>query len=164
LALWAGLGQGLIQTVATDHCPFTLEQKNRFAASDFTRIPNGIGGIEYRLALLYSFGVRKGKITLAKFVDLVSTRPAKIFGLYPLKGSIRPGSDADLVVWDPLSKRTISAASQWQRCDHTVYEGIELCGAPRLVFSRGRMVFAEGKVQAEPGQGNYLSRETTPGR
>lgn len=157
-ALWEALAQGIIQTLATDHCPFTMAEKKKFAAADFTRIPNGCGGIETRLSLLYSFGVGSGKIPLTRFVDLVSTRPAKIFGLYPRKGAIRTGSDADLVIWDPQIKSTISAARQWQRCDHTVYEGLELHGGPRMVFSRGQAVFEEGKIQADPGRGNDLAR------
>jgi len=157
-ALWEGLAAGIIQTVATDHCPFTLAEKNKFASVDFTRIANGCGGIETRMSLLYSFGVKSEKISLAKFVDLVSTKAAKIFGLYPRKGTIRAGSDADLVIWDPERKSTISAARQWQHCDHTVYEGFELHGAPRLVFSRGTAVFENGKMQADPGRGIYLSR------
>lgn len=162
-ALWEALAQGIIQTLATDHCPFNACEKKKFAASDFSRIPNGTGGIEYRLALLYTFGVRSGKIPLARFVDLVSTRPAKIFGLYPRKGTIRPGSDADLVIWDPEIKSTISAARQWQRCDHTVYQGLKLQGGPRLVFSRGQAVFADGKIQADAGRGHYLARDRGQG-
>ncbi|MCX6558810.1 MAG: dihydropyrimidinase [Candidatus Aminicenantes bacterium] len=157
-ALWEALATGIIQTLATDHCPFLLADKNRLAAVDFTRVPSGCGGCEYRLPLLYTFGVRSGKISLARFVELVSARPAKIFGLYPRKGVIRPGSDADLVIWDPEVKSTISAARQWQHCDHTVYQGLELQGGPRLVFGRGRAVFEEGNVHAEPGQGIYLPR------
>jgi dihydropyrimidinase len=158
-ALWEALAQGIIQTLATDHCPFNLAEKKKFAAADFTKIPNGCGGIEYRMPLLYSFGVRSDKISLTRFVDLVSTRPAKIFGLYPRKGTIRVGSDADLVVWDPQSKSTISAARQWQRCDHTLYQGLELQGAPRLVFSRGAVVFENGRILADPGRGIYLPRD-----
>lgn len=158
-ALWEALAQGIIQTLATDHCPFTLAEKKKFAVTDFTRIPNGCGGIEYRMSLLYNFGVKSGKIPLTRFVDLVSTRPAKIFGLYPRKGAIRAGSDADLVVWDPQSKSTISAVRQWQRCDHTVYQGLQLQGAPSLVFNRGLAVFENGKIQADPGRGNYLARD-----
>ncbi len=158
-ALWEALAQGIIQTLATDHCPFRSFEKKKYAASDFSKIPNGCGGIETRLSLLYSFGVKGGKIPLTRFVDLVSTRPAKVFGLYPRKGAIRAGSDADLVIWDPHETRKISAAGQWQRCDHTVYEGLELHGAPRLVFSRGAAVFENGRVQAEAGRGNYLARE-----
>jgi dihydropyrimidinase len=158
-ALWEGLAQGIIQTLATDHCPFNSPEKKLYANSDFTKIPNGCGGIEYRLSLLYSFGVKSGKIPLTRFVDLVSTKAAKIFGLYPRKGAIRVGSDADLVVWDPQSKSRISAARQWQRCDYTVYQGLELFGAPRIVFSRGVPVFENDNIQADPGRGNYLSRD-----
>ena len=163
VALWEALARGIVQTLATDHCPFTMKEKQKFAAADFTRIPNGCDGIEYRMSLLYSFGVKSGKISLAKFVDLVSTRPAKIFGLYPHKGAIRVGSDADLVVWDPQIRSTISAARQWQRCDHTVYQGLQFQGAPRLVFSRGLPVFKDGKIQADPGRGNYLARDRGQG-
>jgi dihydropyrimidinase len=158
-ALWDALAAGYIQTLATDHCPFALKEKKKFAAADFTRIPNGCGGIEYRLPLLYTFGVKSGRIPLTRFVDLVSTRAAKLFGLYPRKGTIRVGSDADLVIWDPEIKSTISAAGQWQRSDHTVYEGFELHGAPRLVFSRGAAVFENGKIQVDPGRGEYLARD-----
>jgi dihydropyrimidinase len=162
-ALWEALATGNVQTLATDHCPFAREQKIKFAASDFTKIPNGAGGIEFRLALLYTFGVRPGKISLARFVDLVSTRPAKIFGLFPRKGTIRPGSDADLVVWDPQKQSTIAAARQVQRCDHTIYEGFQLHGGPRLVFRRGTVLYEDGKIAAEPGRGTYLARDQRRG-
>lgn len=157
-ALWEALASGVVQTLASDHCPFLQAQKSRFAASDFTRIPGGVGGIEYRLALLYTFGVLPGKLSLARFVDLVSTRAAKIFGLYPRKGTIRAGSDADLVVWDPEIKSTVSAARQWQRCDHTVYEGLRLHGGPRLVIRGGTPVVEDGRIAADPGPGAYLAR------
>ncbi len=157
-ALWEALASGLAQTIGSDHCPFNAADKERFAGEDFTRIPNGVGGVEYRLPLLYTFGVRTGKIPLPRFVDLVATRPAKIFGLYPRKGTIRAGSDADLVVWDPEKKWSISAAGQAQRCDHTVYEGLELRGAPRLVFSRGETVFVDGRVTAGENRGICLGR------
>ncbi len=162
-ALWQALASGLAQTVASDHCPFDLEDKRRHAGDDFTRIANGIGGIEYRLGLLYTFGVRTGRITLERFVDLVATRPAKLFGLYPRKGAIRAGSDADLVVWDPGRKWTVRAAGQWQRCDHTPYEGLELQGAPRFVLSRGAAVFAAGRLDAAAGRGRYLDRSPLRG-
>jgi dihydropyrimidinase len=155
-ALWAELATGLLQTIASDHCPFTMAEKRRFAAADFSRVPGGAGGVEYRLGLLYTFGVRPGRISLARFVDLVATRPAKVFGLFPRKGTLRPGSDADLVVWDPEKKWPIAAAVQWQRSDHTVYEGLELHGAPRLVMRRGAVVFADGRPAAEPGSGAWL--------
>lgn len=161
-ALWAALASGLVQAVGTDHCPFTAAEKSRFAASDFTRIPGGIGGVEYRLPLLYTFGVVAGRISLARFVDLVSTRPAKLFGLYPRKGTLRPGSDADVVVWDPGRKWTVDAASQRQRGDRTAYAGFELQGAPRLVLRRGEAVFADGDVAADPGSGAWLGGEARP--
>ncbi len=162
-ALWEALTQGVIQTLATDHCPFNLDDKTKFAATDFTRIANGCGGIEYRLSLLYRFGVQTGKIPVTRFVDLVSARPAKVFGLFPRKGAIRVGSDADLVIWDPQLKKTITAARQWQCGDHTVYEGLELHGAPHLVFSRGQAVFENGMVQCDPGRGLYLARNRSRG-
>ena len=155
-ALWEALEKGVIQTLATDHCPFRMAQKIKFARSDFTRIPNGCGGVEFRLPLLYTYGVKSGRIPLPRFVDLVSTRPAKIFGLYPRKGSIRVGSDADLVIWDPFQSRKIKASEQWHNSDHTVYEGLELQGGPVHVFSRGSAVFSEGKMNCEPKRGRYL--------
>jgi dihydropyrimidinase len=157
-ALWAALASGVVQTLASDHCPFSRAQKSKFAASDFTKIPGGVGGIEYRLALLYTFGVLSGKLSLARFVDLVSTKAAKIFGLFPRKGTIRAGSDADLVVWDPRIERTVSAAGQWQRCDHTVYEGLRLHGGPRFVMRRGTLAYEDGRIAADPGPGTYLAR------
>jgi dihydropyrimidinase len=162
-ALWEALASGVVHTLASDHCPFSSEQKTRFADSDFTRIPGGVGGCEFRLALLYTFGVLSGKITLARFVDLVSTRPAKIFGLFPRKGTIRAGSDADLVVWDPRRRSTIAAARQWQRSDHTVYEGLQLRGGPRWVIRRGALAFHEGMIAADLGPGNYLARDRRRG-
>ena len=163
-ALWEALSGGLLQTVGSDHCPFQGVEKKRHATADFTRIPGGTGGVEYRLPLLYTFGVGAGRISVARFVDLVSTRPAKIFGLYPRKGTLRAGSDADIVVWDGEKKWTVAAAGQWQRCDHTVYEGLELQGAPRLVIRRGETVFADGRISAEPGRGLYLNRFLAHGR
>ncbi len=155
-ALWQAMATGWVQTIGSDHCPFHLADKRRHAADDFTKVPGGAGGIEYRLPLLHTFGVRTGRISLERFVDLVATRPAKLFGLYPRKGTIRPGSDADLVVWDRDRKWTVAAARQWQRCDHTIYEGLELVGAPAWVFSRGEAVFAGGRVEAEAGRGAWL--------
>jgi dihydropyrimidinase len=163
-ALWEALASGVAQAVGSDHCPFSLDDKRRHAADDFTRVPGGTGGVEYRLPLLYSFGVRTGKISLARFVDLVATRPAKLFGLYPRKGAIRAGSDADLVVWDPEKKWTIAASGQWQHGGHTIYEGLKLHGAPRLVLSRGETVCVEGKVEAGEGRGTYLGRDPLRGR
>ncbi|MCU0235631.1 MAG: dihydropyrimidinase [Acidobacteria bacterium] len=161
-ALWEALAAGVAQAIGSDHCPFSLDDKQRHAADDFTRVPGGTGGVEYRLPLLFTFGVKAGRISLPRFVDLVSSRPAKLFGLFPRKGTLRPGSDADLVVWDPEKEWTVSASDQWQRGAPTVYAGLELRGAPRLVFSRGEAVCAEGRVEAREGRGAFLDRG--PGR
>jgi dihydropyrimidinase len=157
-ALWEGLSKKNIQCVGTDHCPFNLSEKMKFAMKNFTKIPNGCGGIENRLSLLYSFGVRTGKISIERFVDLIATEPAMIFGLYPRKGTIRPGSDADVVIWDPNIEETISAKEQWQHCDYSVFQGFKLKGRPRFVLSRGEIVFAENRVYAKEGRGLFLIR------
>jgi dihydropyrimidinase len=157
-ALWQALAEGTVQALGTDHCPFAGEAKERHAEDDFTRIPGGSGGVEYRLSLLYTYGVAAGRITPARFVDLVATRPAKLFGLYPRKGALRPGSDADLVVWDPEKRWTVKAAEQRQRGGSTLYEGMELRGAPRAVISRGETVCHEGRLEAEAGRGRWLGR------
>ncbi len=157
-ALWQALAEGTVQALGTDHCPFGREAKKRHAGDDFTRIPSGSGGVEYRLSLLHTYGVAAGRITPARFVDLVSARPAKLFGLYPRKGSLRPGSDADLVVWDPERRWTVRAADQHQRGGSTLYEGLELRGAPRFVISRGETVLREGRLEAEAGRGRWLGR------
>ena len=109
--------------MGTDHCPFNLKGQKDLGRNDFRQIPGGAAGVEHRLALLYSYGVRQGRIGLQQFVDLVSTRPAQLFGLYPRKGSISVGADADLVVWDPEATGVISAATHHQRCDRSIYEG-----------------------------------------
>lgn len=158
-ALWQALAEGTVQALGTDHCPFDREAKDLHAGDDFTRIPGGSGGVEYRLSLLYTYGVAAGRITPARFVDLVSTRPAKLFGLYPRKGTLRPGSDADLVIWDPEKSWVVRAADQHQRGGSTLYEGLELQGAPRAVISRGETVCREGRLEAEAGRGRWLGRD-----
>lgn len=158
-ALWAAMEKGVIETVSSDHCPFNVADKWEFAFKDFTRIPNGVGGVEYRIPLLYTYGVRTGRISLTQFVDLVSTHPAEIFGLYPRKGTLSVGSDADIVVWDPKIECIISAGKQWQQSDNTVYQGLKLNGGPRIVFSRGTVVFKDGKVTAKEGHGRFLVRK-----
>ncbi len=155
-ALWRALADGTVQALGSDHCPFSREAKDRHAEDDFTRIPGGGGGVEYRLSLLYTYGVAAGRITPARFVDLVAARPAKLFGLYPRKGTLRPGSDADLVVWDPETRWTVRAAGQHQRGGSTLYEGLELRGAPRVVISRGETVCREGRLEAGAGRGRWL--------
>lgn len=156
-ALWAGINQGLIQVVATDHCPFKWEQK-LLGKDDFSKIPNGHPAIEHRVELLYSEGVRKGRITLNKFVELLSTNPAKIFGMYPRKGCIAPGSDADIVLFDPNKEHTISAATHHMNTDYSGYEGCKLTGKTKTVLLRGRVVIDDGECKAEKGYGKFIKR------
>ncbi|WP_437324273.1 dihydropyrimidinase [Sorangium sp. So ce381] len=161
-ALWAALSSGLIQTVATDHCPFNQVGQKDMGKDDFSRIPNGAAGIENRLALLWTYGVLEGRIDVHRFVDLFSTQPAKIFGLYPRKGSIVPGGDADLVVFDPKGTSTISAKTHHHRCDRSIFEGFEVKGKPTHVIVNGRVQCADGKLDVERGAGRYLPRRLGP--
>lgn len=155
--LWRALASGAIDTVATDHCPFTLADKAA-GAHDFSRIPNGAPGIETRLALLWSEGVRTGKLSPGRFVEVTATAPARIFGLYPRKGTIAVGSDADLVIWDPERATTIAAASHHSRVDYSCYEGRQVTGAPESVFLRGRRIVDRGRFVGRPGDGQFLPR------
>ncbi len=155
--LWDGLARGDLQVVATDHCPFTLEQKQR-GRSDFSKIPNGAPGIETRLSLLHDGGVCGGRISPNRFVELTSTAPAKIFGLFPRKGTIAPGSDADLVVFDPDRRVTLSAATHHMRVDYNPYEGREVVGVAETVLSRGRKVVEGGRFVGRAGWGRYVPR------
>jgi dihydropyrimidinase len=157
-SLWAGLQAGSLQVVATDHCSFTTAQK-RYGVGDFTKIPNGTGGLEDRLPVLWTKGVNTGRLTMNEFVAVTSTNIAKILGMYPKKGAIVEGADADLVVWDPKRKKTISAGNQQSVIDYNVFEGIEVTGLPRFVFSRGELVIEETKVSAKPGHGEFVARE-----
>ena len=154
--LWQGLRRGDLDVVATDHCPFTLEQKRR-GAGDFTKIPNGLPGVEDRLTLVFQ-GVLDGRLPLNRWVEVVATAPAKLFGLYPRKGTIAPGSDADLVVFDPGAERTISARSHHMNVDYSCYEGLRVRGVPDLVMQRGRVLVDHGTFHGEPGAGHYLPR------
>ncbi|WP_374829159.1 dihydropyrimidinase [Paenochrobactrum pullorum] len=157
-SLWAGLSAGSLQCVATDHCAFTSEQK-RTGIDDFTKIPNGTGGLEERLPVLWTKGVVTGRLTPNEFVAVTSTNIAKILNMYPQKGAVLEGSDADLIIWDPKAQKTISAKTQHSSIDYNVFEGIELTGLPRTVLSRGRIAFDQGKVLAEPGDGRFIERE-----
>jgi dihydropyrimidinase len=157
-SLWAGLQAGSLQVVATDHCAFTTEQK-RFGVGDFTKIPNGTGGLEDRLPVLWTKGVRTGRLTMNEFVAVTSTNIAKILNMYPKKGAIVEGADADIVVWDPNAKKTISARHQQSVIDYNVFEGFEVTGMPRFVFTRGELAVQEGKVDARPGHGQFVARE-----
>ncbi len=156
-ALWQALEDGTLESIGTDHCPFTLEQK-RLGEHDFRLIPGGLAGVEHRLALLWTNGVGAGRLTPERFVDLVSTRPARLMGLHPRKGALAEGSDADLVIWDPQATGTISAASHHQSCDHTPYEGFELRGLPSAVIAGGGVRYSDGRLDVEPGCGRFLRR------
>lgn len=155
--LWRGLTHGSIQVVATDHCPFTLKQ--RLAGErDFFKIPNGVPGVEHRIELLFSEGVLQKKISFNQWVTMTSTAAAKIFGIYPKKGKIQPGSDADLVVFDPLAKHTISAKTHHMKCDYSLYEGRPVTGKCRTVILRGQVAVDQGKMLLPKGYGQYLKR------
>lgn len=155
--LWTALQAGMIDTVGTDHCPFDTEQK-LLGAKAFTQIPNGIPGIEDRVNLMYTCGVKRGRLDLHRFVDALSTRPAKIFGLYPRKGTIAVGADADIVVFDPEYRGTISAARQYTNNDYNGFEGWTIEGRPSAVTVRGKVQVREGKFVGEPGRGRMLKR------
>jgi dihydropyrimidinase len=157
-SLWAGLQAGSLQVVATDHCAFTSKQK-RFGVGDFTKIPNGTGGLEDRLPVLWTKGVNTGRLTMNEFVAVTSTNIAKILGMYPKKGAILEGADADLIVWDPKRRKTISAGKQQSVIDYNVFEGIEVTGLPRFVFTRGELAVEEEKISAKPGHGEFVGRE-----
>lgn len=156
--LWAGLENNLVDTVATDHCSFNFKGQKELGLNDFSRIPGGIPGVEHRLGLLYTYGVAAGRISLQRFVDLTATRAARLFGLYPRKGTIAVGSDADIVVWDPRGGTVITAAAQQQRVDYTPYEGFALKGRPVHVFLRGRQVVKDGRLCDQRPGGEYLPR------
>ncbi|MBI3722975.1 dihydropyrimidinase [bacterium] len=156
-SLWAALRDGYIQTVATDHCPFDTKQK-LLGKGNFTKIPNGLGGVEERLALMYSYGVKKGRITAQKWVDCCCTAPARIFGLYPRKGAIAPGGDADLVIFDPSVEWSISAKTHLSRSDHSPFEGWRVQGKVETSIVRGRVLYEKGKFQGSKGDGQFLRR------
>ncbi|KAA9353601.1 dihydropyrimidinase [Larkinella humicola] len=160
--LWAGINQGLVQVVATDHCPFMWEQK-LMGKDDFSKIPNGHPAIENRLELLYSEGVHTGKITLNKYVEVACTNPAKIFGLFPKKGTIAVGSDADLVLFDPTEKHTISAKTHHMNVDYSAYEGWEITGKVKTVLLRGKVVIDNGNCLVEKGYGKFIKRNKVSG-
>jgi dihydropyrimidinase len=156
-SLMDAISNGIIDTVGTDHCPFNLAQKEA-GVSDFVKIPGGAGGVEHRLELLYTYGVLENRITLNRMVDLFSARPAKIFGLYPRKGEIKVGSDADLVIWNPDSQNTISAKTHHQNCDINIFEGIKTRGFPEYVIAGGKIVIGNRKLVDPETRGIFLSR------
>jgi dihydropyrimidinase len=157
-ALWKALANGSIDTVGTDHCPFDAEQK-LLGKDSFVSIPNGISGIEDRVNLLYTYGVRRGRLDMDRFVDAASTRAAKLFGLFPRKGMIAVGGDADIVVYDPSYRGVISAKSQHTNNDYNGFEGMEIEGRPTVVTVRGKVQVRDGRFVGERGRGRLLKRE-----
>jgi dihydropyrimidinase len=160
-SLWAGLQSGSLSCVATDHCAFTTEQK-RFGVKSFAQIPNGTGGLEDRMPMLWTHGVNTGRLTPNEFVAVTSTNIAKILNCYPKKGAVLVGADADLVVWDPKKEKTISAKSQQSAIDYNVFEGQKVVGLPRFTLSRGRVGYEDGKVIGKEGHGQFVAREARP--
>jgi dihydropyrimidinase len=157
-SLWAGLQSGSLQVVATDHCAFSTEQK-RTGIGDFTKIPNGTGGLEDRMPMLWTHGVATGRLTMNEFVAVTSTNIAKILNIYPRKGAVLVGADADLVVWDPNRSKTISAATQQSAIDYNVFEGKEVTGLPRYTLTRGRVAVDDGAFRPAEGHGQFVPRE-----
>jgi dihydropyrimidinase len=158
--LWQGLKHDHLQVVSTDHCPFCFKEQKELGRDDFTKIPNGGPGIEHRMSLIYSGGVAGGRFSVNRFVELVSTTPAKLFGLYPRKGTIAVGGDADLVIFNPDRKHTISAKTHHMRVDYSMFEGIQVTGMPDVVLSRGHVVVESDKFLGRPGAGEFLKRST----
>lgn len=157
--LWQGLQGNDLQVVSTDHCPFCMKEKE-LGRDDFTKIPNGGPGVEHRMSLIYNGGVAGGKIGLNRFVELTSTSAAKLFGLFPRKGTIAVGSDADIVIFDPNEEMTITAATHHMNVDYSAYEGMKVKGVTKTVLSRGRVVIDDGKYVGKPGDGQFLKRST----
>ena len=156
--LWNALASGLIQVVATDHCPFRQKDQKIAGRDAFTKIPNGAAGVEDRLSLMYTFGAAAGRISLNQFVDVCCTQPAKIFGLYPRKGTIAVGSDADLVVYDPTGTRTLSAKTHHQAVDRNIYEGMQVKGRIAATVAAGVVRYQDGDLRAERGAGRFIKR------
>jgi dihydropyrimidinase len=156
--LWRGLAFNDLQAVSTDHCPFCMKEQKELGKGDFSQIPNGGPGLENRMSLVYDGGVKAGRISLNRFVEVTSTSPAKIFGLFPRKGTIAPGSDADIVVFDPNRKETLSAKTHHMNVDYSLYEGREVTGVSETVLSRGKVIVEKGKFTGRAGAGSFLKR------
>ncbi|MBI5475406.1 MAG: dihydropyrimidinase [Ignavibacteriales bacterium] len=158
--LWAGIKKNTLQIVSTDHCPFCFNEQKELGKGDFTKIPNGGPGIEHRMQLIYDGGVRAGRITLNRWVEITSTAPAKMFGMFPRKGTIAPGSDADIVIWDPGKEYTISVKTHHMAVDYSMYEGKKVKGNTDVVISRGEVIMEKEKFFGKPGRGNFVKRDT----
>src|SRR5271169_567574 len=161
--LWQGLAKDTLQVVSTDHCPFCFKEQKELGKDDFTKIPNGGPGIEHRLSLIYTGGVHGGRFSPNRFVQLVASAPAKLFGLYPRKGAIAIGSDADLVVFDTSAEQVISASTHHMRVDYSMFEGIRVKGMPKSVLSRGRTIVENGKFVGKAGSGEFIRRQRYSG-
>src|SRR5947209_10352743 len=161
--LWDGLKHDHLQVVSTDHCPFCFADQKVLGKDNFTKIPNGGPGIENRLQLIYHHGVNAGKLSLNRFVEITSTTPARIFGLYPRKGLLAPGSDADVVIWDPAALHTISAQTHHMRVDYSMFEGYQVRGNARTVISRGEIIVDQNQFLGRAGRGEYLKRAARGG-
>ena len=159
--LWNGLASGLVQTVGTDHAPFDFLTQKPMGKNDFTKIPNGIPSIEDRINLLWTHGVKTGRLSLQQFVAVASTNAAKIFDLWPRKGVIQPGADADLVIYDPSYRGTLSAKTQTQAVDYNAFEGWPIEGRPAVVTVRGEVAVRDGRFCGTVGRGRFLKRRPT---
>ncbi len=158
--LWSGLQKNDLQVVSTDHCPFNFKGQKEMGKDNFTKIPNGGPGLENRLHLMFQGGVNEKRISLNRWVELISTNPSKIFGMYPRKGTIAPGSDADIVIWDPKKELTISAQTHHMRVDYSMFEGKQVKGDAETVISRGEVIVENKKFLGKAGRGNYIKRNT----
>jgi dihydropyrimidinase len=163
--LWKGLARNDLQIISTDHCPFCMKEgfqgqpkQKELGIGDFSKIPNGAPGVETRMYLTYDGGVVQNRITLNRWVDLTSTTPAKLMGMFPKKGTIAVGSDADIVVWDPRATHTISAATHHMRVDYNPYEGRKVKGKPVVVMSRGEVIVEKDKFSGRKGRGRFIKR------
>lgn len=157
--LWDGLKHDHLQVVSTDHCPFCFADQKALGRDDFTKIPNGGPGIENRMQLIFHHGVNAGRLSLNRFVEITATAPAKIFGMYPRKGTIAAGSDADIVLWDPNTEHTISATTHHMRVDYSMFEGFKVRGNAKKVYSRGELIADNGEFVGRTGRGMYLRRD-----
>ncbi len=158
--LWKGLKMDDLQVISTDHCPFCMKEQKELGRDDFSKIPNGAPGVENRLPLVFNGGVAQHRLSLNRFVELTSTAAAKMFGLFPRKGTIAVGSDADLVLFDPEKEQTISAATHHMNVDYNAYEGMRVRGVVDTVLSRGRVIIENGEYKGRPGDGRFLKRGT----
>ena len=156
--LWRGIQYNDLQVISTDHCPFCMKEQKELGLNDFSKIPNGGPGVEHRMSLIYNGGVVGGRISVNRFVEITSTAQAKIFGLFPRKGTIAVGSDADIVIFDPNKTTTLSAKTHHMKVDYNPYEGRQVTGVTETVLSRGKVVIDGGKFTGKPGAGNFLKR------